>query len=228
MKINDLLLFRILFKYQFKILDWSIHPRKGLNHVLLDFCSSIDDIGRFDYSATALNCFNQENEKSDNFSFPDILFGPFLCIQPQLRGADKWNVVDKVNKSEIDCHVPIFYGPTSNRMTEEAKKKRQFYFNISSSTYIESSYDLIGHLETTRIYSDLDIEVRVFIEVLKLENIDDKEWFDLLKKALQKSEIFRSRPENEMDKFINSFIAYALLFPKCDLIPRGIRGRLKE
>lgn len=225
MKINDLLLFRILFKYQFKILDWSIHPRKGLNHVLLDFCSFISNSGRFNYYATALNCFNQENDKTDNFSFPDILFGPFLCFQPQLRGADKWNVVDKVNKSEIDCHVPIFYGPSSNRKTEEAKKNGQYYYKMG--TYIESSYDQIGHLETTRIYSDLDIEVRVIIEVLKLENIDDKEWFDLLKKALQKSEIFRSRPENEMDKFINNCIAYALLFPKCDLIPRGIRGRLK-
>ncbi len=226
MKVNELDLYRIIFKYPFNNIDWAHHPKAKVSSVLIDFYGIKSLNNKEYYVANVLNAFDRSSISKSELKETNILFGPVLCEQPLLRGKNKWLDLLRLEKQEEDCFPPKFYGATSKRNTNAQKKNDQYYYSLETGKYTESTYDIIGHLESPTVFNDFTIEVRIFIELLRINGIDNNIYFDVLKKALINSEVFEDSTSDEIDSWITSFINSSLLIPKSDLIPKEIRGKL--
>lgn len=230
MEVKDLEKALIIFKYPLNHINWLKVSGGDLDSVLVSFYSMQDDVGEPYYVLSVLNVFNADNVSEKDITSCDVLFGPVLCEQPLLRGANKWADLFHLEKSENYCYHPKFYGATSKRTSDIDRKSGQYFWKAETSAYQISTFDEIGHLESPVIYNDFTLEVRTYLELLRLKNPDhDAGQLDgLLKEALIDSKTFKNDPIEEIDQWAQQFVLENVLVPPSNLINQKIRGKLKS
>lgn len=208
--------------YPFHELKWDNHPRKNLSSTLISLCVRKDFLERDYFVINVFDCFNIDQESELDISTAKVLFGSVLSFKPSTRGENKW--VRLMKTTDEDCFDPIFYAVTSKRRTEEQRREKQYYFNFYNSEYVESSFDKIGHLEPPSIHNNFAIEVRIFIELLKLDKPNEKDqWLSIIYNAVKDSDILDDYTKTEKEKWIKDEIAKCLLIPST-----SYGGKLKD
>jgi hypothetical protein len=110
------------------------------------------------------------------------LFGPRLMhALPNSRGKGAWKMKG-VFISKDDDLIPDFkYAPLSSPLIEDESTIERWYVikNIKELSEAPCAYEQVSHLENAVINSQIGIEIRSAMEVLRKCNEDVREHFDL-------------------------------------------------
>lgn len=117
-----------------------------------------------------------------NLEGTDLLFGPRrMHALPNSRGKGAWKMKGVLISKDDDLIPDFKYAPLSSPLIEDESEIKDWYvnkniFELSDKPY---TYDQVKHLENLVINTQIGIEIRSAMEVLRKRNEDVREYFDL-------------------------------------------------